>query len=173
MVELKTCIKCTKEFDLSYFRKQRNGKPLNYCKYCQYKSNRNWVLNHKEKIGAYCKTYRQKYPDRVKASRIKYFSKNPSKAEEYEIRHQFNRRAKKFGLTPEEYKGLIIKQNNLCAICNSPQEGKRVNLAIDHDHLTGKVRALLCGACNTGLGLFKDNKELLTKAVGYLEVHSV
>lgn len=57
-------------------------------------------------------------------------------------------------------------------VCNNPQTGKRINLAIDHDHMTGKVRALLCGDCNAGLGLFRDNVELLNLAKEYLERHT-
>ena len=52
---------------------------------------------------------------------------------------------------------------NLCCICGEKQE-----LVIDHDHRTGKVRGLLCGSCNKGLGFFKDNKKYLNSAIKYL-----
>ena len=82
------------------------------------------------------------------------------------VRNQTLKR--KYGISLQEYDYLYKRQNGLCAIC------KEVNLngwqlAIDHDHKTGKVRGLLCSSCNTGLGLFKDSIENLNSAVDYLE----
>ena len=42
-------------------------------------------------------------------------------------------------------------------------------LCIDHDHTTGKVRGMLCHDCNTSLGKFRDNPDILRKAADYLE----
>lgn len=75
-----------------------------------------------------------------------------------------------FNLTEADYQALLKKQEGGCAICAQQQAdttGRR--LAVDHCHTTGKVRGLLCGRCNTGLGMFTDNLELLTKAFDYLE----
>lgn len=80
-------------------------------------------------------------------------------------------RVKSFGLTLEELNDRIVKQDNKCAICkNSQPDGKM--LAIDHDHITGQVRDLLCSFCNTGLGLFRDNEAYLKKAAKYIKKHS-
>jgi len=72
----------------------------------------------------------------------------------------------KYNLTIDDYNKLLLQQNKVCAIC-----GKKSyrNLCVDHDHKTGKIRALLCDLCNTGLGKFKDNIELLEKASIYLK----
>lgn len=43
------------------------------------------------------------------------------------------------------------------------------SLSVDHDHETGEVRGLLCNLCNTGLGKFKEDPSLLTKAASYLK----
>ena len=60
---------------------------------------------------------------------------------------------------------MKIEQDNKCAICNS-----QFNiLAVDHCHVTGNVRGLLCNNCNNGLGRFKDNKQFLENAIKYLE----
>ena len=77
----------------------------------------------------------------------------------------------KFGITLKEYRGMLKSQNKKCAICGN---GKSANpngrrLSVDHDHKTGRVRALLCGNCNAGLGSFMDNSKLLRKAISYLE----
>lgn len=76
-------------------------------------------------------------------------------------------KAKMYGLTPEQYLDMLEEQQGKCAICNEVPTTKR-GLAVDHDHATGKVRGLLCTGCNTALGSFKDNEELLTSAIEYL-----
>jgi hypothetical protein len=73
-----------------------------------------------------------------------------------------------YGLTVNKYELLLAKQNNKCAICNTEDWGKP-SPNIDHCHTTGKVRGLLCNNCNRGLGLFKDNKEIINNAKQYLE----
>jgi len=65
----------------------------------------------------------------------------------------------------EEYIQLFDAQEGLCAVCLKAVEG---NLYVDHDHVTGLVRGLLCRTCNLGLGHFKDDTKLLLKAVNYL-----
>jgi len=75
-----------------------------------------------------------------------------------------------YGLKPGEYEEMYQKQNGRCAICQRPQS--RTRLCVDHDHATERVRALLCGECNRGLGAFKDNQEVLKRALHYLCIHS-
>ena len=73
-----------------------------------------------------------------------------------------------FGLTFQEYEDLLEAQNGLCAICKEKcLSGRR--LAVDHDHVTGKVRGLLCLNCNTLLGKAHDDIDLLKRAVEYLQ----
>lgn len=78
---------------------------------------------------------------------------------------------KTYGISLKEYERLYILQNGLCAICHNP-ETRNLNafLVVDHDHNTGKVRGLLCGNCNSGLGFFKDSQENLNSAKQYLKI---
>lgn len=78
----------------------------------------------------------------------------------------------KFGITLEEYDKIFSAQNQMCALCGIRQDKLRKKLAVDHCHKTGKVRALLCGNCNRGLGFFKDSVDLLNKATNYVIRHS-
>lgn len=84
----------------------------------------------------------------------------------------FNRILKDFGMSREGYETRLLNQQGTCAICNKPcKSGRR--LAVDHNHATGAVRALLCGNCNTGLGKFQDEPTLLRKAASYVESDGV
>jgi recombination endonuclease VII len=76
--------------------------------------------------------------------------------------------ARRFGLEPGQYDAMLIAQKNGCAICGGVN-GNSHHLHVDHDHATGFVRGLLCYTCNTGLGVFKDDPELLRAAIRYLE----
>ena len=85
-------------------------------------------------------------------------------------RNSFLRR--KYGITLDEYDRMVEDQGGRCAICGStdPRNGGNM-LAVDHDHATGRVRGLLCGTCNTALGKFRDNPEILRSAIRYLTDH--
>lgn len=75
----------------------------------------------------------------------------------------------KYNLTLEEYNTILKKQNNSCSICKIDFKTiKLKHIHIDHCHITGKVRGILCHSCNTALGLIKDNKETLLQMVKYL-----
>lgn len=75
----------------------------------------------------------------------------------------------KFGVDREEYHSMLDKQGGKCGLCGDAvcQSGKR--LAVDHCHETGAVRGVLCYNCNTGLGKFRDNPEVLRKAAEWIE----
>jgi len=70
--------------------------------------------------------------------------------------------------TLERFKDALISQNNACAICKTSFSSFPKSPFADHDHLERKPRALLCSACNSGLGLFKDSPALLEYAAEYL-----
>lgn len=72
-------------------------------------------------------------------------------------------------ISKNEYDKLYKLQNKSCAICGAKRSNNKVKmLSVDHCHKTGKVRGLLCSKCNTGIGKFNDNIELLNNAIKYL-----
>jgi hypothetical protein len=73
-----------------------------------------------------------------------------------------------YGISIVEYQEMERQQGGACAVCAVP---KQETLCVDHCHATGRVRGLLCRACNAGLGCFKDNTELMARAMTYLEKH--
>ncbi len=76
---------------------------------------------------------------------------------------------RKFGIGLLEYEAMSKAQDGKCKLCGREERTKQRRLAIDHCHETLKVRGLLCHHCNTGLGNFKDDIELLRNAIAYLE----
>lgn len=73
---------------------------------------------------------------------------------------------RKYGLTGDEYDAMVEDQEGRCAICR--QLPKR--LVVDHCHVTGNVRGLLCDRCNIGLHVL-EHPDLLSQCNGYLEQH--
>lgn len=74
-----------------------------------------------------------------------------------------------YGITLDDYNTLFINQNGCCAICNKHQSELDETLNVDHCHKTSKVRGLLCGACNRGIGKLKEDINILNNAIKYLQ----
>ena len=83
---------------------------------------------------------------------------------------QKNWRKTVYGLTIEAYEAMLTAQGSVCAICLRVNMGKR-SLSVDHDHKTGKIRALLCTKCNLGMGMFDDDAKILERVIKYLNKH--
>lgn len=81
------------------------------------------------------------------------------------------KRFRRFGITEAEVTTLLSRQKNRCAICRSAKPYGSGDWAIDHDHVTGQVRGLLCSKCNLALGLFQDDPKVLAAAVRYVSKH--
>lgn len=73
---------------------------------------------------------------------------------------------REYQITLEEYNLIIEHQKGCCAICRRPPKGAR--LAVDHNHITGEVRGLLCMQCNRALGKWRDNNQLVAYAYAYV-----
>lgn len=82
-------------------------------------------------------------------------------------------RVKRYGLSVEQYLLMLEGQDGLCAICLKPEteikRGTLAGLAVDHDHVSGLVRGLLCSRCNKGIGLLQDNPDRMRRAALYVE----
>ncbi len=148
---MKTCSRCKITKDLSCFAKHSITKDkLDYwCRVCKYTTNKEWVSKNKEKKLAYLVEYRKKNPE-------KFRQRIPIKTRSYCIKS-------KYGLSLENYENMCSVQNNICKICDLPSK-----LVIDHCHISGVIRGLLCSQCNSALGFFKDNENRLLKAVEYI-----
>lgn len=70
----------------------------------------------------------------------------------------------RYGITEEQYNQLHLTQKGKCAICKQD-----ASLYVDHCHKEGQIRGLLCCNCNTGIGLLKESKDNLERAIEYLK----
>lgn len=94
----------------------------------------------------------------------RYRQEFPEKAEECRIRSALKRT---YGITLEQRDRMIAAQGFACAICaKALGDGRKAH--VDHCHTTGRVRGMLCGKCNSGLGMFNDNVDLMMTAATYL-----
>lgn len=172
----KVCNKCNRELDISLF-KCKKGKPYYICKECEreymleyrkrrrehiskqhleymkvYKSN----PTNKQRLRECARNYQRKRlnikeekfrgPNQLKRGQAKYSKKDIAKMSLY-------------GLTPEQFDALPSE----CEVC-----GSTTRLCIDHDHITGKFRGVLCQSCNLALGHLHDNPDIITNLLNYL-----
>jgi hypothetical protein len=119
--------------------------------------------------------------ERLLANKARYRAKNKAKIQAYNKEYRkrvFNSTRRydyktNYGITIEQYESMLVEQNNVCAIClraeTATNRGKVKRLAVDHCHITGKVRGLLCHNCNTTLGKYEDKPELIKRFIEYLE----
>lgn len=77
---------------------------------------------------------------------------------------------REWGMSPEDYHRMLAAQGGACAICGGFDPKGRGRFHVDHDHVTDKIRGLLCSECNILLGKAQDDPELLRRAVAYLEL---
>jgi hypothetical protein len=167
----KICISCKKLKKSSSFGKDKYTKSglSPSCKDCNKKSCKKWNEKNKEKIHEYSINYYKKTKEKMKESTHVYYKENRKKIIKYSQKYNLQ---KVYNLTEKEYEQMFIIQDFKCSICGREQDLKwKRRLAIDHDHLTGKIRGLLCHHCNMGLGQFFDDPFLLRKALKYLLKH--
>lgn len=110
---------------------------------------------------------------RYKEYQKKYRRAHHTKLKSYD-RARYYRRTHKLEIAQAEE--LLRAQNGICVLCGLQLKlfGTRhspSSACVDHDHATGRMRSILCRACNTGLGLFRESSALLRKAASYIEEH--
>lgn len=113
------------------------------------------------------KANREKNPDAYKTAMQRYNQNRKPGS------HASANLKSRYGLTPDERDRLVESQDGVCAICKCPEaESRGGKLFIDHCHETNRVRAALCHRCNSGIGYFMDNPELMREAALYIESYS-
>lgn len=95
----------------------------------------------------------------VRSAAKRYAENNRAKVAERRLQAEY-------GLSRADYDAMLESQGGVCLICAEAPEGKP--LFVDHCHFTGAVRGLLCTRCNTGVGMFRDNPDLMLAAAAYV-----
>jgi Recombination endonuclease VII len=106
----------------------------------------------RERANAYYQANKEAITERARASRQARKRNNDPSLRSVEL--------KRYGISVAEYDALLAKQGGVCAICR--KRSKR-RLCVDHCHLTGTVRGLLCDRCNLGLGYLKEDQASLVR----------
>lgn len=122
---------------------------------------------YRAKRAAYMRVWRQRNLQKVRGWNRRYREQNPRLVKNGQMRAMF-------GITLDQYEAMHSEQGGVCACCGLPESAihnktrapKR--LSVDHDHATGEVRGLLCGRCNTALGLLDDDPSKIRALIAYL-----
>lgn len=109
--------------------------------------------------------YREQNREKAKAYAKEYYKNNPPSSTEVRRRKLKH----KFGITLDQYNKMFEEQQGCCAICGKHQTEFKRRLAVDHNHKTGKVRALLCDKCNWALGMLNEKVCVMKNMILYLE----
>ena len=100
------------------------------------------------------------------------YQKTLPKNKPTEARRKQNRNnllLRKYKVTLEDYERMLQEQDGKCAICEEVNFDR--SLAVDHDHVTGAVRQLLCSKCNIAIGFLRENPRIARNVATYLERH--
>lgn len=172
---MKKCTACKLKKTIDQFGKDKSrhdGKNPR-CKDCAKSIRSNQRLANpeqgKEKARQYSSKRYHDNKDEINSKRRKDRKNNPEKYKR--SKESVWKRQGIKNMTQERYNQMMIDQNYSCAICHTHQDDCSTVLHVDHNHKNGKVRALLCNKCNTGIGLLNDDIDLLKKAVKYLEIY--
>lgn len=147
---MKECSKCklNKCTSLFYKDSSRSDGLQKLCKPCD----NDRVRERKKRTG-----YKES-PEKSKRWR----AKNKSKT-------RFQRIKRKYNIDEEGFNDILESQGNSCEICKSSEWLP----VVDHDHLTGSVRGLLCSNCNTALGLLKENEDSVMGLLNYIRKYKI
>jgi Autographiviridae endonuclease VII len=160
---VKRCKKCGEAKPLSEFYRAAGMKDghRSECKACHRAKQRAWYEANRDHAIAEVKRWQQENKERLHAYRRDYRKRRKEADRDSHLRRTF-------GFSLAGYEELLARQGGGCAICGRRQ-GKAA-LHVDHDHVTGEIRGLLCVGCNNALGQFHDDPELLYRAADYVSV---
>ena len=135
--------------------KRLPSKVCSSCKEAKYLKDFSKSRNRSDGHHTQCKLCRSKFKP-SEESRIK-------NTERLRVWNRF----KATGFTQEDFDLKLKEQGGVCAICGTDNPGK-LDFCADHDHANGTKRGVLCRKCNSGLGHFNDDPEIISKAINYL-----
>lgn len=163
-MSVKNCRVCEKWKPLDDFYRMagmRDGH-RNECKACNLAEKKQRYQADPAKAIARVKEWQKANPERVKETR-RLNNARPERRRKQ--RDTYYRRT--FGISADDFDALLAEQGGGCAICCSVPD-RAASLHLDHDHVSGELRGILCLSCNQGVGKFRDDPELLERAATYV-----
>lgn len=119
------------------------------CKHCVSKLRKAAYSKNSPEILKRVQDYRRKSPEKIRETKLK----------------------QQYGVKPGWYAAKFAEQNGVCAICKNQEttiwRGKKIALSVDHDHLTGECRSLLCIKCNRAFGLLREDPLVIIEMLAY------
>ena len=145
----------------------------------------NWTVGARKQFKKYCNScsnqistqWKKDNPEKVKLQKNNWTKNNKDKVKQHKANLSLetikkHRLKSSYNLSIEDFYAMYEESNKSCSICNKPLEihtqNKSIMACVDHDHVTGKVRGILCNGCNRGIGFLQDSPTLLNKAAEYL-----
>lgn len=150
---MKQCRDCRKYQALSDFVKSKVFKDGidTLCKVCNRKRVKTWRKNNPEK---------RKIQAKIESASDKIYNQRRYLKASY-------------GMTVEQWNEMFEAQEGCCAICGVHQSSLKKRLSVDHCHVTGMIRKLLCPQCNYLIGNAKENIAILKEAINYLTEYQI
>jgi Recombination endonuclease VII len=150
---MKTCKVCGKEkLEAEFYKRKNNDSRAKSdpCRECSLAARKADYHKRSDEMSKRAKIYRKLNPEKIRDTKLK----------------------QTYGVGIDYFNTKLKEQGGVCAGCRQNVKtiwkGKEVNMALDHDHLSGKVRGVLCMHCNRGLGSLRDNEETLNNLIDYL-----
>lgn len=176
----KVCTHCTKRKSIKDFSRRAGspGQRQSWCKACVLNNTKVWGRLNRSHRTAKQRERRAKNPARHNAMALAGYYRDSQKWNQRRAEHRKNkpkveksaRLKRAYGIDLQEYNSLLRRQRNGCAICRTTKmRGRGQYFHVDHCHVTGRVRGLLCGPCNSAIGFLKDSHALAARAAEYLK----
>lgn len=121
----------------------------------------------RERARAACRKYQSTHREKLATKRKRHVEKLKQHGLYADYRRR-QRLAYKYGLSVNEWEGMFNSQDGKCACCGGDSHKGKYGWVVDHNHLTGEVRGIVCNPCNVMIGMAKDSVEILAKGIKYL-----
>lgn len=185
---MKICSLCKENKNRWDFYNRKGGIDglSHHCKICSNERHEKWAIKNRKRLLKNYADYRKKNITRIREYDRRRYRNNLERREDALRRSRAwkhaNPRLKKdkdlkrrFGITLKDYENIFESQKGVCVICNKPEtlirQNSKCGLAIDHCHISGKIRGLLCNNCNRILGMLKEDVFILKNMISYLKKH--
>lgn len=123
------------------------------------------AIGYKDDVNSRCKVclkkYRHQNKEKIRLQHKRWYATKERKKRDFNL----------YGLNKQQYDNLLQKQNSCCGICGKHYTEFPRRLGVDHNHLTGIVRGLLCRTCNLAISLLDSDSSvtLFYAAIKYLK----